>query len=69
MKAKARYRDRIKAKQKTGGISFSTMLESICCMQIGITPLNIGEMSYAASHAILTRWQAKDKYETEIRTL
>lgn len=69
MKAKARYRDRIKAKQKSGGISFSTMLESICCMQIGITPLNIGEMSYAASHAILTRWQAKDKYETEIRTL
>jgi hypothetical protein len=49
MKAKARYRDKIKAKQqaKNGLTLFSTMT-SICCMGIGITSLNIGEMSYVA---------------------
>ena len=47
MKALARYRDKIKAK-KGMGISFETTLVSICCMGIGITPLNIGELSYAS---------------------
>ena len=68
MKAKARYRDRIKA--KTGkGISFFTQLTSICCMGIGITPLNIGEMSYVAVGALTSRYQEKEKYETDIRSL
>jgi hypothetical protein len=49
IKAKARERDRLKAKKGTaGGISLHTCLVAICCMGIGITPLNIGEMSYAA---------------------
>jgi hypothetical protein len=49
MKAKARYRDKVKAKQnaKNGITLFSTMA-SICCMGIGLTPLNIGEMSYVS---------------------
>jgi hypothetical protein len=41
MKAKARYRDRIKAK-KGNGLTLGTSFASICCMGLGITPLNIG---------------------------
>ena len=46
MKAKARYRDRVKAKQE--GITLGTSLAAICCMGIGINPLNIREISYCA---------------------
>jgi hypothetical protein len=54
MKAKARERDRIKARQSSkNGISIYTCLVAICCMGIGITPLNIGEMSYAAIGPIM----------------
>lgn len=70
MKAKARYRDKIKAKQaaKTGITLFSTMA-SICCMGIGLTPLNIGEMSYVSMQAILNQYQTKEKYEIDIDSL
>jgi hypothetical protein len=54
IKAKARERDRIKARQSSkNGISMQTCLVAICCMGIGITPLNIGEMSYAAIGPIM----------------
>ena len=54
IKAKARERDRIKARQgNKNGISLSTSLLAICCMGIGITPLNIGEMRYAAVGPIM----------------
>jgi len=43
-KAKARLRDRVKAKSKDA-LTLGTTLASICCMGIGITPLNIGELS------------------------
>lgn len=68
MKAKARYRDKIKAKNGIG-ISFCTSLISLCCMGIGITPLNIGELSYATVTALIQQWQAKDSYETGVRSL
>jgi hypothetical protein len=49
IKEKARERDRLKAKRAgKDGISLNTCLTAICCMGIGLTPLNIGEMSYAA---------------------
>ena len=69
MKAKARKRDQLKAKQKTGGISVSTCLVAICCMGIGITPLNIGEMSYASISPIMNMMQEKEKYDIDIRRL
>ena len=56
MKRRARYRDKIKAKnaaKSKEGVSLFTVLVSICCMGIGITPLNIGEMSYAAIGPIM----------------
>ena len=70
MKAKARARDRLKAKQQaSSGISIQTCLVAICCMGIGITPLNIGEMSYAAIGPIMQMSQEKEKYDIDIRSL
>ena len=70
IKERARERDRIKAKQKNkDGISFSTCLTAICCMGIGITPLNIGEMSYAAVGPIMHLMQDKERYDIDVRSL
>lgn len=70
IKEKARERDRIKKRKGTsGGISLETLLVSICCMGIGITPLNIGEMSYAALSAIIKSYQLKEKYDLDVRSL
>ena len=68
MKAKARYRDYIKAK-KGLGIDFGTLLASICCMNMGLNPLNIGEISYASVKVLVDTYQEKEKYETEVRSL
>lgn len=70
IKRKARRRDAIKAKQANkDGIALSTILVAICCMGIGITPLNIGEMSYAAIGPITNMMQEKEKYDIDIRSL
>ena len=72
MKRKARYRDRVKAKQAAkskDGVSLFASLVSICCMGVGITPLNIGEMSYVAIESILRKYQEKEKYDIDIRSL
>ena len=68
MKAKARLRDRIKAKQGLG-INFLTSMATICCMGIGITPLNIGEMSYAALGVLMQTYQEKEKYQIDVASL
>lgn len=68
MKAKARYRDRIKAKNGQG-ISLGTSLASICCMGLGLTPLNIGQMSYAAINGIMQTYQNKEKFDLDTRSL
>ena len=70
IKEQARERDRIKARQRgKGGISLDTILVAICCMGIGITPLNIGEMSYASIGPIMNMLQDKEKYDIDIRSL
>ena len=70
MRAKARYRDKIKAKQNAkNGLNLFTIMASICCMGIGITPLNIGEMSYVAINAIVNQYQSKEKYQIDIDSL
>lgn len=68
MKAKARYRDKIKKKQNKG-LKLEDTIASICCMGIGITPLNIGEMSYAAVSAIMNRYQEKEKFKTDVDSI
>ena len=74
MKEKIRERDRIKAKQQAqgkgkDGISLQTTLAAICCMGIGLTPLNIGELSYASLGCIMTMMQEKEKYDMDIKSL
>ena len=70
IKAQARERDRIKARHNArNGISLEITLAAICCMGIGITPLNIGEMSYAAIGPIMSMMQEKEKYDIDIRSL
>ena len=68
MLAKARLRDRVKAKSGKG-ISLETSIKAICCMGIGLTPLNIGEMSVAAISDIINTYQKKEKYDLDIRSL
>ena len=46
-----------------------TSLVSICCMGLGITPLNIGEMSYTAIDSILRKYQEKEKYQLDVDRL
>ena len=68
MLAKARRRDRIKAKQGQS-ITLDTSIVAICCMGIGLTPLNIGKISVAAVTDIMDCYQKKEKYDIDIRSL
>ena len=67
-KAKARLRDKVKAKSKNS-LTLGATLASICCMGFGITPLNIGELSQAAISVLMRYYQEKDKYEIDIQSL
>ena len=68
IKAKARYRDKIKAKQGLG-ISLEVSMAAICCMGIGINPLNIGELSYSSLKILMDYYQAKEHFETDVRSI
>ena len=68
IKAKARYRERLKAKRQKGP-QFGTLLAAICCMGIGLSPLNIGEMSYACVHWLISMEQQREEYDIDIRAL
>lgn len=68
MKAKARYRDKVKARSGKG-TSLDLTLMAICCMGIGITPLNIGEVSYASINEIVRLYQQKESYELNQKLL
>ena len=67
-KAKARLRDRVKAKSKDA-LNLGSTLAAICCMNFGLNPLNIGELSQAAISVLIRYYQEKDKYEMDIKTL
>lgn len=70
IKAKARERDRIKKKLGSkNGISLTTSMASLCCMGIGITPLNIGEISYASLNLLLRTYQEQEKYGNDVAFL
>ena len=67
IKALGRKRERIKArrqKQSLGGL-----LSAICCMGIGLNPLNIGEISYASVGYLIETYQSKEAYDIDIRCL
>ena len=68
-KAKIRASERILAKKKSNSTNFGTLLAAICCMGIGLTPLNIGEISYACVPWIIGMSQQKEEYDIDIRAL
>lgn len=68
IKAKARYRDRVKEK-KGLGIKLITSLAAICCMNMDLNPLNIGELSYAAVPILMNIYQEKEKYRLDIDSI
>lgn len=67
IKAKGRERERIK--QKHGNKSatpFVLILVAICCMGIGFTPLNIGEIPFAAIDPLFKLCRNKEEYMISI---
>ena len=69
-KVKASERAIAKKKRKKGNTpTLGTLLAAICCMGIGLSPLNIGEMSYACVHWLVTMEQQKEEYDIDIRAL
>lgn len=67
-KAKARERDRVKAKSAQG-LSFGSTLAAICCMGFGLNPLNVGELSLCAINVLTRYYQEQTKYDIDIRSL
>lgn len=67
-KAKARLRDRVKAKSKDA-LTLGSTLAAICCMDLNLNPLNIGELSQAAVSVLIRYYQEKQKYDIDIRSL
>lgn len=68
MKAKARYRDRVKAKSGKG-IQLGSSLASLCCMGFGLNPLSLGELSYASVPILIRYYQEKEKYQLDVDSL
>lgn len=68
IKAKGRKRDRLVAKKKKTP-TLGTYLTAICCMGIGINPLNIGEITYASVNYLIGMYQQKEEYNTNIRSM
>ena len=71
-KAKVKASERLLAKKRAknkNSPTFGTLLAAICCMGIGLSPLNIGEMSYACVHWLIAMEQQKEEYDIDIRAL
>lgn len=59
----------LKKKKAKGAPTLGTLLTAICCMGIGLNPLNIGEISYACVHWLISMEQQKEEYDIDIRAL
>lgn len=59
----------LKKKKAKNAPTLGTLLTAICCMGIGLNPLNIGEMSYACVHWLVAMMQQKEEYDIDIRAL
>ena len=68
-KAKARLRDRVKAKNSKDGLTLGSTLAAISCMGFGLNPLNVGELSQVAITVLMRYYQEKQKYEIDIKSL
>ena len=69
-KMKIKQSEELLAKKKAKNApTLGTLLAAICCMGIGLNPLNIGEMSYACVHWLVAMEQQKEEYDIDIRAL
>ena len=59
----------LKKKKSKKAPTLGTLLTAICCMGIGLNPLNIGEISYACVHWLIAMEQQKEEYDIDIRAL
>ena len=59
----------VEAKKSKSAPTFGTLLAAICCMGIGLNPLNIGEISYACVQWLIAMYQQSESYEIDIRAL
>ena len=59
----------LKKKRAKNAPTLGTLLTAICCMGIGLNPLNIGEISYACVHWLITMEQQKEEYDIDIQAL
>lgn len=65
-----KQRDRVKRKQSSKDApNLGACLASICCMGIGLNPLNIGEISYASVNSLISTFQKKEKYDSDCTSL
>lgn len=59
----------LKKKKSKEAPTLGTLLAAICCMGIGLNPLNIGEMSYACVQWLIAMYQQSEEYDVDIRAL
>lgn len=59
----------IKKKKDKEAPTLGTLLAAICCMGIGLNPLNIGEMSYACVQWLVAMYQQNESYDIDIKAL
>lgn len=67
IKAKSRLREkRAKKRKEKNGDSFINSISSICLMNCGVTPFNVGDLPYSALSYLIQKYQAKEKYEQDM---
>lgn len=59
----------VKAKKQKNAPTLGTLLAAICCMGIGLNPLNIGEMSYACIQWLIAMYQQNEAYDVDVRAI
>ena len=69
-KMKVKEHEKIVNKKKSKSApTLGTLLAAICCMGIGLNPLNIGEISYACVQWLIAMEQQKEEYDVDVRAL
>ena len=69
-KRKIKEREKIiNSKKAKNAPTLGTLLAAICCMGIGLNPLNIGEMSYACVQWLIAMYQQNEEYDVDVRAL
>ena len=69
-KMKIKEREKIiNSKKAKTAPTLGTLLAAICCMGIGLNPLNIGEISYACVQWLVAMYQQNEEYDVDIRAL